>query len=88
MPIDFIEFRQMTPSATWVIAHKFAGLPISEVSASFDGVVEKVVPLEVVHTNGVITMTFSEPLAGVARVVGERTTFLGSGAGSIDFGSI
>lgn len=71
MIIKTIDFPQTTPSDTWIIEHNFGLKPVVDVLCDVNGSLQKLYPLSVVHTDdNTLTVTFTTPFSGVARLVG------------------
>jgi len=61
---------QTTASNAWVINYGFDGYPVVDVLIDVDGVKTKIMPASVVRTStGTVTITFTSPRTGVARVI-------------------
>lgn len=63
---------QTSASATWTITHNFnVASVVVDVFVDFGGNLEKILPLEIEHTNdNTLTVTFSSTQTGKARLVG------------------
>lgn len=80
-------FIQAAPSMAWTINHSFNGAPICDVMIVEGGVTRKMLPLSVKHvSNTQLLIEFSEPTAGMARLVGKYIGGWVGGAGSVDLG--
>lgn len=80
-------FIQAAPSMAWTINHSFNGAPICDVLVTEGGVTRKMLPLSVKHvSNTQLLIEFSEPTAGMARLVGKYIGGWVGGAGSVDLG--
>lgn len=61
---------QTTASNSWVIDYGFDGYPVVDVLVDIDGVKTKIIPASVVRTStATVTITFTSPRTGVARVI-------------------
>lgn len=62
---------QSEASDVWTINHALPGTPSVQVSVHFDGVLQVILPKRVEYgsEDGVVTVTFSRPFTGVARLV-------------------
>lgn len=78
---------QSTPSMAWTINHSFNGAPICDVTSTVNGTTVKVLPSIVRYlSNSEIVIEFSEPMIGVARLVGKLVPTEVVGPGSVDMG--
>lgn len=64
-------YEQRNPSTSWVISHELAAKVLnSDVLINDGGVLTKILPGSVVHTNdNTTTITFSIPVTGRARLL-------------------
>jgi len=62
---------QSEASAVWTITHGLPGAPSVQVSVDYEGVLQVILPksIEYGSEGGVVTITFSRPFTGVARLV-------------------
>lgn len=71
MDLKTLNFTQSSPSATWTINHSFASKPEIDVMIEYDGALQKVYPMSIVHTSDTTaTVHFSSAVKGIARLVG------------------
>ncbi len=71
MDLKSLNFTQGAPSTTWTVTHGFVGKPEVDVMVTVDGKVQKIYPKTIIHSaDGVLTISFSEPVTGSVRLVG------------------
>jgi len=64
-----VQFTQASASDTWVINHKLGQYPVVDVYVSYNGEMQKILPLAIDYTDkDTCTITFSAPRAGIATV--------------------
>lgn len=65
----FFHHKQTVPASTWAITHNLGHTPVGDVMISVDGVLEKMLPLNVEHQDdNTVIITFSTPETGEARM--------------------
>lgn len=68
--ISVLKHTQAVPSTTWVINHNLGRQPLVDVYIDYNGSVQKVSPLSIVHTtDNQLTITFSTARTGGATLV-------------------
>jgi hypothetical protein len=78
---------QSAPSATWTITHTFLGAPLCDVLIPDGDTMVKILPAGVTYISDTqLTITFTVPRTGTARLVGRTQSPLIFTAGSIDPG--
>lgn len=64
------QFAQLSPSAEWTINHLLNRYPMIETYVDYDGMVQKIIPAEVVYVNeNTCVLQFTTPLSGFAIVI-------------------
>ena len=64
------QHTQETPAQTWYVNHNLGVFPIVDVLVSVEGVLTKIIPMDIVLVNETsIRIEFSKPYTGSARMV-------------------
>lgn len=64
------QHRQTSAASSWVINHGLDHKPVCEVSINTDTGLQKILPLNFIHnSDSQLTIVFSEPQTGVARLI-------------------
>lgn len=68
--ITHYRHTQAIPSSTWIITHSLKDYPIVDVYINNGGIVEKILPVNVVYVDpNIVTINFTTPQIGFASVV-------------------
>lgn len=72
-----INYVQALASDTWVITHNLGMKPVVDVMSEINGEMHKMFPAQVIHTSdNVLTIKFTSPRTGKARLVGVTGDFI------------
>lgn len=62
---------QTSPSQVWTITHSLGIYPLSEVFVHYEGEIQKILPLSVVHPDlNTTEISFSSAMTGQVRLIG------------------